>query len=171
MQPIEPAFASARTSDIDLVVPACDRPRARGIARVPVTLFLCAAIIGCCGPNDPNCRNISFGPSGAEVAGIGIAVGAVAATAIAVEVHHAHHTLDGCVSQGPAGMQLQTHGGAKTYLLSGNTTNITVGERIRFHGTRLKQLKHSTADPTFLVERETKDYGPCKVGASSAASP
>jgi hypothetical protein len=171
MQRVKTATNSPQTGDINRVELASDGSRARCVAIVTMTLILCVAIIGCCGPNDPNCRNISFGPSGAEVAGIGIAVGAVAATVIAVEVHHAHHTLDGCVSQGPAGMQLQTHGSAKTYLLSGNTTNITVGQRIRFHGTRLKQLKHSTADPTFLVERETKDYGPCKVGASSAASP
>lgn len=145
--------------------------RQRGIRQTVVLSFLCAALTGCCQPNDPSCRNVSFGPSGAEVAGVAIGAGAVVATVIAVEVHHAHHTLNGCVSNGPEGMQLHDGSGTKTYVLSGNTANITAGNKVRLHGTKSKQAGHSTGNPTFLVERESKDYGPCKLTAYSAPAP
>lgn len=136
-----------------------------------ITFLLCAALIGCCQPNEPNCRNVSIGPSGAEVAGVAIGVGAAAATVIAVEVHHAHHTLNGCVSGSPARISLQTQRGAQTYVLSGNLANVTPGERVRVHGTRIKQDKRSTSVPTFLVESKTKDYGPCKLKATAGNGP
>lgn len=146
------------------------RPRRRSITRLIVSSLACALVVGCCGPNDPNCRNVSIGPSGAEVAGVAIGVGAAVTAVVAVEVHHAHHTLKGCVADGPAGMQLQTQGGARSYLLSGNTADIKAGERVRLHGTRVKQ-KGSTTGPTFFVERENKDFGPCKQTASSTPLP
>jgi hypothetical protein len=111
-----------------------------------------------------NCRSSgSFGPSGGEVAGIAIAAGAVVAGAVALEVHHSHHMLKGCVSSGPGGLELQTQGGAKTYELSGATANIKAGDRVLVHGLRVKQPKHTTADQTFSVERVSKDYGACKL--------
>ena len=149
----------------------CLLPRKRaaksGTWKGVLTGFLCGTLIGCCQPNDPTCRNLSIGPSGAEVAGVAVGIGAVVATAVAVEVHHAHHTLNGCVSNGPGGMQLTAN--TKIYMLSGNTANIAAGEHVRLHGTRVKHPKHSSADPVFLVERQNKDYGPCKMHTSSTA--
>ena len=155
--------------------PACFRSltHVQPTALLKATLLaaVMAALTGCCQPNDPSCRNISFGPSGAEVVGVAVGAGAVVATLVAVEVHHAHHTINGCTSNGPSGIQLQTSGGAKTYLLSGNTAHITAGEHVRLHGAKVKPSRHSNIDPTFLVERENKDYGPCKLNPSQAATP
>lgn len=134
----------------------------REIARLVLVSCLPLEVIGCCQPNDPKCRNVSFGPSGAEIAGVAIGVGVVVATAVAVGVHHANQTVDGCVSNGSSGMQLRTHSGAKTYLLAGDMTKISAGERVRLHGSKIKQPKHSETDQTFSVESEKKDYGPCK---------
>ena len=142
-----------------------ERPRHKRMARTAITSLLVAGMFGCCQPNDRNCRNVSIGPSGAEVAGVVLGVGAVAATVIAVEVHHAHHTLSGCTSDGPGGMQLQKHGSSKAYMLSGNMSGTLAGERVRLHGTRIKQRKHSRTDPLFSVERKDKDFGPCKFGS------
>ncbi len=145
-------------------------PRHLSITRGTVSSLACALLLGCCAPNDPNCRNVSIGPSGAEVAGVAIGVGAAVTAVVAIEVHHAHHTLKGCVAEGPAGMQLQTQGGAKSYLLSGNTASIKAGEQVSLHGTRVKQ-KGSTTDSSFIVERENKDFGPCKQSASYPTHP
>lgn len=162
MPSVETALDSFRTKYLlPARVPDCECARRTIIAKATIASLVCAAMFGCCQPNDPSCRNVSFGPSGAEVAGVTLAVGAAVATVIAVEVHHAHHTLNGCVSSGPGGMQLHDHSGTKTYTLSGNTANLTAGDRVRLHGTRLKQPRHGRADPTFAVERRTKDYGPC----------
>ena len=149
-------------------LPVLATSRRKGTAHTVATSMLCAALMGCCGPNDPSCRNVRLGPSGAEVAGVAIGVGAVIATVVAVEVHHAHHTLDGCVSSGPGGMQIQTQRATKTYMLSGQMTNIAAGQRVRLHGTRVKQPKHSTAAPIFTVESTSKVYGPCKLSQGSS---
>ena len=153
--------------------PACLLTPVQPTALLKATLLAAAmaTLTGCCRPNDSSCRNVSFGPSGAEVAGVAVGAGAVIATVVAVEVHHAHHTINGCTSSGPSGMQLQANGGAKTYLLSGNTDHIKAGEHVRLHGAKVKPSRHSHIDPTFLVERENKDYGPCKLSPSKAATP
>ena len=131
-------------------------------AKTTMSSLVCVAIIGCCQPNDPNCRNTSIGPSGAEIAGVAIGVGAGIGAIIAVEVHHAHHTLNGVVVDSPSGKQLRTHSGNTLYLLSGSTASIPAGHRVSLHGTAVKQPKDGTGDRTFVVERMTKDYGPTK---------
>ena len=83
-----------------------------------VGAILCAALLGCCQPNQPNCKDERVGPSGAEVFGIALGVGAAATTAIVIGVHHAHHTLKGCVADASGGLQLHSKGGKGTYLLS-----------------------------------------------------
>jgi hypothetical protein len=108
-----------------------------------------------------NCKSSgSLGPSGAEVAGVIVGVGALIGVGVAVEVNHSHHIVKGCASTGPDGLELQT--GARTYLLSGATADIKPGDMVRVHGSRVKQSKHSTANQTFFVEKLNKDYGPCK---------
>ena len=136
------------------------------------TLLLCGTLAGCCQPNDPTCRNVSVGPSEGEVIGIAAGVGAGIAAVVAVEVHHARHTLKGCVSNSPGGQELQIRSGARTYVLAGNTANIQAGGRGRLSGTRLKQSKHSPSDPVFMVDRMSKDDGFCtSQGGSSATRP
>ncbi len=150
--------------------PGSAASRQRNIAITVAASILCAALVGCCQPNDPSCRNVRIGPSGAEVAGIAVGVGAVIATAIAVEVHHSHHTLNGCVSNAPGGLQIQSQGGTNVYTLSGDTARLTAGQKVRLHGTRVKQSKHSTSQSTFVVESTSKVYGDCKLTPGSTTS-
>jgi hypothetical protein len=116
-------------------------------------------------------QNLNIGPSSGEIAGIiiGAAVVVGGTTAILIHVNHSHHQVKGCVSSGPNGLQLQTED-KKNWLLTGNTLDIKAGSLIKLHGTKLKRPKHSTGDPTFEVERISKDLGPCKVTPATTAN-
>ncbi len=103
-----------------------------------------------------------------DVVAIGIGVAAIATVVVVVAVVHSHHTLTGCVAGGPSEFELQTSD-AKTYALEGMTT-IKVGDRIKFHGTRVKNAKDSTGNPVFKVQSLKKDYGPCHKSATSSAT-
>ena len=76
-------------------------------------------------------------------------------------IQHAH-TVKGCVSDSPDGLQLRTQDG-KTYVLLGNTTNIKADTRIKVRGTRRKRIPGLTDQPTFVVEKLDKAYGPCPI--------
>jgi hypothetical protein len=144
-------------------------PISKPITVAALTSILCAGIAGCCGSGMTNCKSSgSLGPSGAEVAGVIVGVGAVIGVGVALEVSHSHHILKGCTSTGLNGLELQT--GTKNYLLSGDTASIKAGDVIRVHGSRVKQPKHSTGDQTFSVEKLNKDYGPCKASPKSATT-
>ena len=145
--------------------------RQRRPAKIVFTSLLCAVLTGCCQSGESGCHNLSVGPTKGEVIGVAVGVGAIVGTVIAIEVHHAHHTLNGCVSDGPDGMQLQTHGSSKVYKLTGDTATIKPGNRVRLHGKHVKQPKTATATPGFLVEHQNKDYGPCKVNPTPKATP
>lgn len=55
--------------------------------------------------------------------GIGVTAGAIAAIGIALAVSHDHHTLIGCVSSSPSGLEVKTSD-ARTYSLEGNAVAI-----------------------------------------------
>ena len=115
--------------------------------------------------------NFNIGPSNGEIAGVivGAAVVIGGTTAILIHVNHSHHQVKGCVSSGPNGLEVQTEDN-KTWLLTGNTPNVQAGDLIKFHGTKIKRPKHSTGNPTFEVEKISKDYGPCKATPAAKAS-
>lgn len=138
----------------------CVSPR-QTIARTLSATLAAAVLTGCCQPNDPTCRNVSIGPSKGEIIGAGLGVGAGIAAVVAVGVHHAHHTLTGCVPDPSGGTELEIRNGTKTYKLAGNTAGVIAGRKVRLHGKRLKQAKHDSSDPIFQVSEVSKDYGPC----------
>ena len=136
------------------------------VAFVLASLVCCVAVgpTGC--TNGLQNKDVSFGPSRAEVTAAAIGVGAVVVgTVVLIEVHHSHHTLKGCVSSGQNGLQVQTQGGMKTYALAGETADIKVGDLVQFHGTKGKKVKDSAGDQTFTVEKISRDYGPCMLNS------
>ena len=139
------------------------------IAKTLSATLVGAVMAGCCQTNDPSCRNVSIGPSKGEVIGIGIGVGAGIATIVAVGVHHAHHTLTGCVPDLSGGTELHIRNGDKTYKMAGNTAGVKQGRKMRLHGKSLKQPKHDSSAPTFQVAEVSKDYGPCTLSLGSPA--
>jgi hypothetical protein len=121
-------------------------------------LFLCGATspTGC--QSQPQPSNAGIYATAAAVGG-GIVVGAI----ILVEVNKSHHTVRGCVSTGPNGLVVLNESDNQNYALVGVTANTKVGDRVRLHGAKDKKNKNSPAGRTFVVEKVTKDYGPCTV--------
>ena len=78
-----------------------------------------------------------------------------------VIVQHAH-TVKGCVTDDPNKLMLHTEDG-KTYVLLGATTNIEADTRIKVRGSKRKKIDGVTDQPSFVVEKLNKVYGPCSV--------
>ncbi|MGA8088783.1 MAG: DUF5818 domain-containing protein [Terracidiphilus sp.] len=139
--------------------------------RLGVAAFAGLTVLLCSGSTAPTQCQSSIGPSGGEVAGVAIGVGAVIAVAIIVpvEISHSHHIVTGCVMTGANGLELQTSEG-KTYALEGDAASIKVGDKVKVHGSKIKKTKDSTGPGVFRVEKLNRDYGPCR-DASTASSP
>jgi hypothetical protein len=118
------------------------------------------------------CNNQRIGPSEGEVVAAGVGVVAVVAvgTVVLIEVHNSHHTIKGCVTAGPTGIQVQNEGDKKVYTVTGVTQNVKVGDRIKVHGDKEKMAKGSTAEQIFVVQKLNKNYGVCQV-ASAPVNP
>ena len=74
-------------------------------------------------------------------------------------VESQHHSLQGCLFTAPGGLELHTSD-AKVYALEGESASLKVGDRVKLHGSKLKE-KNSTRGQVFVVEKLTKDYGTC----------
>lgn len=121
--------------------------------------------------NTSNSQPTTIGPSKGEVVGAAVAVVAVVvvATVVLVEVHNSHHTIKGCVSMGPSGLQVKDTGNQKIYNVSGVTTGVKVGDVVRLHGDKEKKKKGET-DQGFVIQKISKNYGACQVTAVQAAA-
>ena len=105
--------------------------------------------------------------TGAEVGAIAAVAGVVIGTVVLVEVHKSSHTIKGCVTAGPNGLQLRDKD-MKTYNLLGATASTKVGDIVQLHGSKEKEKKGSTDDPRFVVEKVNKHYGPCSAAPTQA---
>ena len=134
---------------------------------VSMTLLM---VFLCCGWTAPQaCNPQPAPPDHTEAIAITTLAVIAVGTIIAVEIHHAHHTLKGCItSNGPDGMKLVNEGDQKTYLLQGVTPNLKPGDTFKVHGSRIKKKKGDTGDQTFVVEKVNKDYGPCTVAKATS---
>jgi hypothetical protein len=148
----------------------------RGIvAFVGLSSFL---LCGATSPSGCTPSNEQIGPSKGEVIGIAVGIGAAIAvgTIVIVEVNKSHHTIRGCVTAGPDGIQVHNEGDQRVYALTGITANVKVGDIVKVKGNKNKKQKDSAGDEDFMVQKISKDYGPCKAldtptaGAPPAAS-
>lgn len=96
------------------------------------------------------------GLSGAEIAGITIGSIAFAAGVTYLFLHY--HGVSGCLVSTPGGLALQNKHGKQTYSLTGNTSGLKAGERVRVQGT----WKDVDLGKSFNVSKEVKNYGSCK---------
>ena len=92
---------------------------------------------------------------GIAVIGAGIGIG------IYYSIKHSH-TLRGCAVTGPDGIELRNEGDQQTFKLLGITADIKAGDRVKIVDKKKKNGKNDTSNRTFLVEKLSKDYGPCK---------
>jgi hypothetical protein len=124
------------------------------------SLLLCAA-------NGPATCSGHIGPTTGEVVGVGVAAAAViiVGTVVLVKVHNSHHTIKGCVTAGPTGLEVQNEKDNRSYALTGVTSNVKVGDIIQVRGSKEKD---SAGNQDFAVQRMSRDYGQCKIGPSPA---
>jgi len=141
-------------------------------SRFAVVLSLALTSFLLCGATAPEGCQPQPQPSfaGPIAAGAAIAGGVALGTVILIEVHNSHHTVKGCVTGGPNGLQVRNESDMETYTLTGASASTRVGDRVRLHGSKDKKPKDSTADRTFVVEKMTRDYGPCKLAVAPHAS-
>jgi hypothetical protein len=131
--------------------------------RVGIAAFAGLTIFLCSGATSPTaCPSGNIGPSSGEIIGVGVAAVAVVGVGVvvAVEVSKNHHTLNGCVVSGPAGIEIVTSD-SKRYSLEGNAASIKVGDRVKIHGSRVKKTKDTAGDQVYRIDQLKKDYGPC----------
>lgn len=150
----------------------CSRPPRRIHRRVGITAFAVLTGILCSGWTSPTTCDTSsgsIGPSKGEVIGAAVGIGATIAIVTVVAVNHSHHTLKGCVIAGPNGPRLKTSD-AKIYSIEGDAAGIKVGDKVKFHGSRVGKTKDSDGNQTFKVEKISKDYGPCTVDLQRSSS-
>jgi hypothetical protein len=137
---------------------------------VGITAFFAGAAMLCATASLPASGQSGgrIGPSGGEVAGAAIGIGAAIAVAIILPINHSHHIVTGCVASSASGLELQTSDG-KTYALEGDAATIKVGDKVKLHGAKIKKTKDSTGPGVFRVEKLTRDYGPCPITSNSSS--
>ncbi len=94
----------------------------------------------------------------------GVTVGVVAGVAVIaiVAIHYSKkRTITGCVNSGANGMTVTDEKDKQIYALSGNTTGIKPGDRMKLQG---RKVKPKGPDKTLVWEAKdvTKDFGVCQ---------
>ena len=87
---------------------------------------------------------------------------AVAVVVTVVVIHYSKkRTITGCVNSAGSGMTLTDEKDKQIYVLSGNTTGIKPGDRMKLQG---KKAKSKGADKTLVWEAKkvTKEFGVCQ---------
>ncbi len=95
---------------------------------------------------------------------VGVIAGVVAGVAIVaiVVIHYSKkRTITGCVNSGANGMTVTDEKDKQIYALSGNTTGIKPGERMKLQG---RKVNPKGPDKTLVWEARdaTKDLGVCQ---------
>ena len=95
---------------------------------------------------------------------IGIVVGVVATVVVVaiVVIHHSakSRTITGCVTTVPSGLIVTNEKDKRTYALSGNTSGVKPGERMRLQGH--KTDSNAGTPLGWEVSQIQKDYGACQ---------
>jgi hypothetical protein len=96
------------------------------------------------------------------VIGIVAVTAAVAVVVTVVAIHYSKkRAITGCVNSGANGMTMADEKDKQIYTLSGNTTGIKPGDRMKLQG---KKVKPKGPDKTLVWEAKevTKDFGACQ---------
>ena len=105
-----------------------------------------------------------FGPppnAGAIVAGI-VVTAAVLVVATVVIIHYSKkRAITGCVVSGQSGMTLIDEKDKQIYMLSGDTTGIKPGDRMKLQG-RKEKARGPDKMLVWEAKEVTKDFGVCQ---------
>jgi hypothetical protein len=123
-----------------------------------------------CGATGPTQCTGHIGPSTGEVVGatVGIAAAVVVGTVVLIEVNKSHHTIKGCVTSGPDGLEVHDEKNNRTYALTGVTANVKPGDIVKVSGSKQKNAKDNAGNQDFKVAKMSRDYGPCTAPATPA---
>lgn len=95
--------------------------------------------------------------SGDTVVMAGIGAGVVIGTVALIELFHRKHTIRGCVSEGPDGLQIVDEKTQVKYILRGQEDAVRPGQTAAIRGRK----KHKRHQLYFLVKKVRGEYGPC----------
>ena len=94
----------------------------------------------------------------------GVIVGVVAGVAVIaiVAIHYSKkRTITGCVNSGENGMTVADEKDKQTYTLSGDTTSIKPGDRMRWQGKKVKSTgPHKPLE--WEARKVARDFGVCR---------
>lgn len=144
------------------------RAEARSIALFAAGLSILAPA---CTPG-PTAAPANTGPGNGAIiaAAVGVAAVVVLVPTIIVVEQHNHHTVKGCLINGPNGLQIQeTQDPHTTYTLEGAPVDLKVGDLVRLHGDRGPKVKKGEVR-TFRVTQIKKNFGACPVPKAPADS-
>jgi hypothetical protein len=133
-------------------------------------LLRCAVICAICFQlltPDPPARADNLSTDAHEIIAGAVAIGIALGVGIFFAFHHGS-SIKGCAAGGPGGLEIRNEGDQVDYLLSGDTSQVKAGDRVRVKGKK-KSAKGSSAPATFIVNSFAKDYGACP--ATAAAHP
>jgi hypothetical protein len=109
-----------------------------------------------------NAQLAGIGASGNAIFWVGGAVVAVTVAVVTVVVIHysKKRTITGCVNPGVNGLTVTDEKNERIYALSGDTTGIKPGDRMKLKGKKVKS-KGSHKTPVWEIRGLAKDFGVC----------
>ena len=128
--------------------------------KVPSAVLIIALSVVLCIPAEA--QNSGKIVSNGTIAGVIVGVIAAVAVVAIVAIHYSRkRALTGCVHSGPNGMTVTDEKDKQIYALSGDTTNIKPGHRMKLQG---RKAKSKGGDMTLVWEEErvTRDFGVCQ---------
>lgn len=104
----------------------------------------------------------TIGASNGEIAGVIVGVAAGVAVVIIVAVHYSKkRSITGCVVSNGNGMSITDEKDKQIYALSGSTTAVKPGDRLKVKGRKAKHTGSDTS-PVWDVAEVSKDFGVCQ---------
>ena len=98
-----------------------------------------------------------IGPTGAQVAGAAVGVGAVIGIILYLTLHKP--SMTGCVRSADGAYTITDQNAQVTYTLVDATPGLKSGERVKLQG---KKKKDKQGNLTFRMKKIKRDYGPCQ---------
>jgi hypothetical protein len=147
----------------DLSVASESSSRVNRRQRFPAVAVFVALV--CSGATSCSRTQVALSTAAIAAVIVGTTVG------VTYAVKHNHHTLQGCVFSEANGLKLRS-GDAKVYTLKGDAASIKVGDSVKIHGSKMKKAKgDATGDQVFVVQKLSKDYGPCPANVATSPTP
>ena len=95
--------------------------------------------------------------------GIVAAAAAVGVVATVLVLHYSKkRAITGCVNSGTDGMTITDEKDKQIYALSGNTTSIKPGDRMKLRGRKVKAMGPDKTTPVWEAKQVAKDFGVCR---------